>query len=165
MAYEFSNKDTYDLIPEGDYEVVLATAEIKRTNDGSRQYISCKYTIRNDVDGQTNGGRSVFDNIWGDKEKLDQFDNRKLQKLLLTQGTSGRYSFANDEELVQHINGLNMIIHISKKDADEYHGEAYNEVKYCSYKPSKAQPKTLGATKPAGVVSATYDITDDDLPF
>ena len=165
MAYQFSNTETYELIPEGDYEVVLATAEIKKTNDGSRQYISCKFTIRTDVEGQTNGGRSIFDNIWGDKEKTGQFDNRKLQKLLLSQGPNGRYSFDTDEELVQHINGLNMLVHISKKDADEYHDEAYNEIKYCSYKPSKAQPKTLGTAKPAGVVEPSYDFTESDLPF
>lgn len=165
MAYEFSNKDTYELIPEGDYEVVLATAEIKETNDKSRKYISCKFTIRTDVEGQTNGGRSIFDNIWEDKVKVGQFDNRKLQKLLLAQGLNGVYSFETDEELVQHINGLNMLIHINKKDADEYHDEAYNELKYCSYRPSKSQPKTLASAKPAGVVDADYSFTDSDLPF
>lgn len=164
MAIEFSNKDTYELIPEGDYEVVLASAEIKRTNDGTRQYISCKYTIRTDVE-QPSAGRNIFENIWGDREHPEQFDRKKLQKLLLSQGTNGRYSFEDDDDLVQYINGLNMLVHISKKDADEYHQEAYNEIKYCSYRVSKAQPKTLGTAQPAGVVSATYDITDDDLPF
>ena len=45
MAYNFSDKETYDLIPEGDYEVVLSTAEIRETNDKSKKFISCKYTI------------------------------------------------------------------------------------------------------------------------
>lgn len=165
MAIEFSNKDTYELIPDGDYEVVLATAEIKKTNDGSRQYIACKYVIRNDIE-QPCAGRNIFENIWGDREHPEQFDRRKLQKLLLSQGPNGRYSFADDDDLVQHINGLNMLVHINKKEADEYHEEAYNEIKYCSYKPSKAQPKTLGTT--TTVTSANvpgFDISDDDLPF
>ena len=165
MAYNFSDKETYDLIPEGDYEVVLSTAEIRETNDKSKKFISCKYTIRTDVD-QASAGRVIFENIWQDRNDPEDFDHKKLQKILLTQGPNGKYIFNNDIDLlIQHINGLNMIIHISKKDADEYHSEAYNEVKYCSHRPSKAQPKTLAGSTPTVSVSANYDFSGEDLPF
>lgn len=171
MAYEFSNKDEYELLPEGDYEVVLDTAEIKRTADGSKRYISCSFSIRTDVE-QPGKGRKVFDSIWQDKDNPEQFDHKKLQKLLLVQGPNGKYTFADEDEVVQFINGLNMIIHIEKREPDEYSSEARNQVKYLSYKPSKAQPKTLGA-KDEGVAYVKEVLGDnvnivedsDDLPF
>lgn len=170
MGYEFSNQETYDLIPEGDYEVVLETAEIKKTKDETKRYINCMFKIREDVE-QGSKGRVVFDTIWSDRENPNQFDKRKLHKILLTQGPNGKYSFADDDEIVQHINGLTMIVHVNKNGADQYHQEDYNEVKYCSYKPSKAQPKTIGfnptQTAP-GVVTAAgidFNVVDDDLPF
>lgn len=166
MAYEFSNKEEYELLPDGDYEVILDTAEIKKTNDGSKKYVSCAFLIRSDVE-QQGKGRRIFDNIWQDKEDQSKFDLRKLHKILLTQGPSGRYSFADDNEVVQFINGLNMIIHIEKRDADEYHEEAYNQIKYLSYKPSKSQPKTLSTTtQTVEVPSYTADVNDlPDIPF
>jgi hypothetical protein len=170
MAYEFSNKDEYELLAEGDYEVVLDTAEIKRTNDGSKRYIACSFLIRSDVE-QQGKGRKVFDNIWQDKENPEQFDHKKLQKLLLVQGPTGKYSFADEDEIVQFINGLNMIIHIEKRDADDYHEEGYNQVKYLSYKPSKAQPKTLGTDNGVAyakeILGPNVNIVEDDdsLPF
>lgn len=166
--YEFSNKEEYELIPEGDYEVILDSAEIKVPEGNGKRYINCKFLIRTDVE-QPQKGRVVFDKIFENKD-TNQFDHRKLQKMLLVQGPSGTYTFAGDEELVQFINGLLMNIHISKKEADEYHENPYNEVRYCSYKPSKAQPKSLSnptansaeALKNAGI---EFNLPSDELPF
>lgn len=166
--YEFSNKPEYDLIAEGDYETILESAEITSTPDGSKRYIALKFRIRADVE-QAYKGMSIRDTIWADKINPNQFDNKKLHKILLTQGPNGKYKFADEDEIVQHINGLTMLIHISKKDADQYHAEAYNEVKYLSYRPSKAQGQTLSPTQNSinalNSAGVEFNIDSDDLPF
>lgn len=165
--YEFSNKPTYDLIADGEYETILEKAEIKSTENGKR-YIELIFRIRSDVE-QAYKGMSIRDTIWTDKVNPNQFDNKKLHKILLTQGPEGRYKFADEDEIVQHINGLLMIIHISKKEADQYHDEDYNEVKYLSYKQSKSQPKSLSGfeagAKALNDAGIDFNIESDDLPF
>jgi hypothetical protein len=167
MSYEFSNKPEYSLITESDYEVILEKAEIKSTETGKR-YIEVYFRIRNDVE-QAFKGMRVRDTIWADKVNPNQFDNKKLHKILLTQGPEGRYKFADEDEIIQFINGLPMMIHVSQKEADEYHQEAYNEVKYLSYRPSKAQGQTLSPTQNSinalNNAGIEFNVSEDDLPF
>ena len=167
LNFEFQ-KSEYGLVNEGIYETNL-TVSLKTSKTG-KSYISLDWKIRDDVE-QGSKGRVVFDTIWSDKENPNQFDKRKLHKILLTQGPNGKYTFADDDEIVQHINGLTMMIHVNKNGADQYHQEDYNEVKYCSYKPSKAQPKTLGTNPVQNSMNALnnagidFDINSDKLPF
>ena len=140
--YNFSNKEEYELIAQGEYEVTLEKAELKTTKDGSKDFINCKFKIRSDIE-QPGKNKVVFDKIWRDKANPSQFDHRKLQKLLLVQGPSGVYNFSDDEHLIQFINGLNMRITVLVKDADDYNEDNYNEVKYLSYKPSNQKPQTI----------------------
>ena len=158
-GYEFSNEEKYELIKAGEYEVVLDTAEIKVSKDGSKRFISCLFKIREDVE-QVEQGRIIFDNIFEDKKNPGQFSLNKLQKLLLVQGKEGKYKFDDDDELVQFINGLYMRITIENKPSDEYHPDPYNQVKYCSYKPSNHLPKNLIKEEPKEFV-----VDEADLPF
>lgn len=38
-------ESSFDLIPAGNYNVVLDTAQIKETKDGTGEYINCKFVI------------------------------------------------------------------------------------------------------------------------
>lgn len=161
---KFDSKENYDLIDDNDYEVELK-ADIQTLPKSGRRVINCKFTIRKDVQ-QAFGGRSVFDNIWSDKSDNSKFDHIKIQKLLLTQDPEkGKFDFEDYEELVQFINGFLLRIHISKKEPDEYHTEAYNEVKYLSYAKSQAQPKVLGGINREESNTTAIEIDDDDFPF
>lgn len=164
--YNFSNEETYDLVKAGDYEVIL-TAEFKTPKNGGERYISCSFKIRDDVE-QEEKKRVVFDKIYKDKENPTQFDHRKLQKLLLTQGKDGVYTFSSDEALVQHINGMAMRITVEIEGANQWHDDQKNVVKYCSYKPSQAKPQELPSSN-GGVVetknTSNIDVNDEDLPF
>lgn len=161
MAYNFSNEEQVNLIETGKYEVTLH-AELTTTKDKTKEYINCRYTIRSDVE-QESKNRVVIENIWRDKNRPDCFDLTKLQKILLVQGKEGRYTFSNDIELIQFINGLNMRVTIEKKDIDQWHDKPYNAIKYLSYEPSLAKPQEITPT--AVETSNVSSIDDDDLPF
>lgn len=169
----YSNKPQYDLLEEAkDEEAILETAEIKELPTSGKRVINLKFKIRDDIE-QPNKGRVIFDTIWPDKKNPNDFDSRKINALLLVKGEDGKYDFEDYDELVQYINGFLLRISIEKKPADEYHEEPYNQVKYCSYKPTQAGMKSIPSgnsmatpTK-ASNDTVTLDVDDDDenLPF
>ena len=166
-GYEFSDKVEYSLIKEGDYEVVLDTAEVRTyKSDSSKRYLSLKFIIRQDVE-QPYGGKPIFETVFSDKENPSQFDHRKLQRLILTQKGKDTFQtkFANEDELIQYLNGLTMQIHINRKDADDYHDSEYNEVAYLSYKPSTVKLQTMGAQPKQAPKPEYINLVSDDLPF
>lgn len=163
--YEFEQKEEYSLIPNGEYEVILERAE-RRTANSGKEYINLTFRIRNDVNQQCQG-RTIFEAIFPDRERMGQFDHKKLGSIIRTQGASGKYSFADDDELIQYINGLAMRITIEIKEPDEYHTENYNQIKYRSYKPSNAGPKSLaaGVEEMKEKFGEVFDVSAEDLPF
>ena len=171
MPYgNFTNKPKFDLLESAkDQEVILQKAERKFTQSG-KKYLSLQFFIRDDVE-QPNSGRYIFENIWPDKNNPDEFDSRKLQALLLVQGEKGQYDFEDEDELIQLINGFTLRLTVEKKPADEYNDEDYNQVKYCSYKPSLLKPQSVDAEVNASELkqspsSAPINMEDDEsLPF
>ena len=164
MSYEFSNERTFELIPEGDYEVILESAEIKYSERTGTSWINCAFRIRDDVE-QDCKGRLIYDNIFADKKKVGHYNEAKLHGILLTQGKDGRYKFEDNDEIVQFINGMYMIIHIENKPADERNATPYNQVKFCSYKPTN-NPLQEGFGTPTLSQQYSGNIDDDsDLPF
>lgn len=167
-GYEFSDKAEYELLKEGDYEVILDTAEVKTyKSDSSKRYLSLKFIIRVDVE-QPHNGRTIYETVFSDKENPSQFDHRKLQRLILTQKGKDTFQtkFANEDELIQYLNGLTMRIHINRKEADDYHDSEYNEVGYLSYKPSDVKLQSVGQpTQQAKPKIEFVDMSDPDLPF
>ena len=109
--YKFSDKETYDLIKQGVYEVTLDEAIVRTfKNDATKEYLSLKFVIRQDVE-QPHGNRVIFESIFRDKAFPTKFDNRKLQKIILTQKGKDTFQteFANEDELIQYLNGLNFV--------------------------------------------------------
>ena len=165
--YEFDEKEEYSLIPTGEYEVILEKAEIKTAQSSGKPYINMKFRIRNDVE-QPQQGRVIFESIFLGKNS-NQFDTKKLGAIMnCAVGVwIAKYSFADDDEVVQYINGLAMRLTIELNGPDDYHTEDYNQVKYCSYKQTNVKAKTLGGVEE---MNAKFDgivevIDDSDLPF
>lgn len=147
-GFTFSDKDTYDLIPAGDYEVVLESCEKRQYGvNKDKNALSCRFRIREDVEQEAKK-RVVFDNIWEDKVNPLWYDLNKLGKIIRTQ-PNGKRDFTNVDECIQYINGLNMIVTIDKK-FDDYRNQEINEIRYLSYKPS---------------IAGSSDDEIDDLPF
>ena len=104
--YTFDENEEYELIKEGDYEVVLE-AEVKSSKkDSTVKYLNLTFRIRNDVE-QPHIGRLLFEPVFRDKENPGTFRKTRLRKIVLTQKGKENYqnTFANDDELIQYLNG------------------------------------------------------------
>ena len=164
MSYEFSNKREYELIPAGTYEVILDTVEIKVAKNSQKEYLSCTYRIRDDVE-QACAGRLLFESIFRDKTDPTVFNKRLIHNILLSQGEKGKYKFEDEEEIIQHINGLYMQVYIENNPADEFHNEPYNRIKFGSQKETKFPPQTIGSTSKIDQQYGLNVDDDEDLPF
>jgi hypothetical protein len=171
MALNFTGKNDskYELIEKGDYEVTLQCEWAKKKNDPSKLYINCKFKIREDVE-QSFPGRLVFDSIY-EQENTGDYNKTKINGLL---GAIPRakLDFEDYDELIQYLNGQNMVITIEVEKANQWHADDRNVVKYLSYRPSEV-PTPVAATTTATPVATASNLFDDgmtlvddgDLPF
>lgn len=145
------NKE-YELITDGDYEVTLE-AEWAKTKSGD-QYINCKFTIRKDVD-QKFGGRIIFDGIYKNKT-TGEYNSSKINGIL-NAIPAAKQDFEDYDDLIQYINGQNMIISIVTQEAQGDYS-AKSVVDYLSYRMSENIPQ--------GTKDTTSEEVDvDSLPF
>lgn len=145
------NKE-FEPIVDGDYEVTLE-AEWAKTKSTSEPYINCKFTIRKDVD-QKFGGRIIFDGIYKSKT-TGEYNASKINGILMAIPCA-KMDFNDYDELIQYINGQNMIISIKTQEAQGDY-PARNIVEFCSYRTTENLPKTEKPT--------LTEVTDEDLPF
>lgn len=163
MALNFSGKidSNYELIEKGDYEVTLQCEWAKKMSNPNELYINCKFKIREDVE-QSFGGRFVFDSIYKQKGTSD-YNKTKINGIL---GAIPRakLDFEDYDELIQYLNGQNMVITIEVERANEYHSTDKNVVKYLSYRPSEVLAPVQDENEPEGW-GDTMTMIDGDLPF
>lgn len=173
MSYSFNDKPMFELIKQGDYEVILS-AEKTLSKDKTSSYLNCFVTICDeDAEGnpQEFKGRNVYAKIFKDKENPTMFDLDTLQKIMLTQvGKEGaRFTFASDDDLIQYLNGLRLRIKVYENDVDEYHENRWNSINLKFAKKSLAKPRTLDDEeendKKLVETSKKVVIDDEDIPF
>lgn len=144
----FTGEQGFDLVEKGEYEVTL-TAEWKVTKQTNQKYINCIYTIRKDID-QKFQGRMIFDGIYKSQFTGD-FDTKRINGILSTI-PNARLDFEDYDELIQYINGINMVVTVDVKPADPSNPE------------SKAKNIiVLGSYKPTGNKHVLTEV--DELPF
>lgn len=143
------NKE-FEPIAEGDYEVTLE-AEWAKTKSTNEPYINCKFRIRKDVE-QKFGGRMVFDGIYKNPT-TGEYRAEKINAILMAIPCA-KMDFNDYDELIQYINGQNMIISIKTQAQGDY--PAKSVVGYRSYRTTEHLPKT---EKP------TLTEVSEDLPF
>ena len=112
-------------LPEGWYDVVVKTSDLKPTKDGSGQYISLRLT----VEGPTHAGRGIFTNLnitnsSPDAERIGRSQLRTILEL------SGIDEFSDTDQLI----GVRLSVKVAIKPArvDQITGKQYeadNEVK------------------------------------
>lgn len=183
--YDFSKSNSKyerqnDLPPDGDYEVVVEKAEVRKPqSEGGQQRISLQLRVRDDVE-QPFQNRVIFDNIWPDRENPEEWDGRKIYELIHTgqnvraDGTSDdpnvQTKFDDGEELIQYLNGLHYRVNVRHYVRKSTGDDAI----WIHYRPSQANGKTLnpktsasepkqtapGATK--GGDWSGLDLPDDD---
>lgn len=167
MSYTYEKVEN-ELLQEGDYEVEIADFAKKEVPTTRTEKISVSYRIRDDVE-QNGKNRYVFEDIWKEKENLQFFNRKRLNKLLGTQTIEDGHVFESIEDIGNFLKGAFLIVHVVK-EMDEYRGEEINRVAY--YKPTKqgAQsltpaPKKEAKTAKKESIVEDIDVVDDELPF
>lgn len=165
--YTYEKKSPSNLMPEGDYEVILERMD-KKTLSSGKEKISIMYRVRGDIEGQSYGNKCLFEDIWQEKENPQFFNRKRLNQLLGTQEFEDGTVFGNINEVIKSLVGSRLIIHV-KVDYDDYRDEDVNRVAY--YKSSKHKPQKLGdlggGEKPVSegfTVKRTFP-DDEDFPF
>lgn len=163
MALHFEGKveqAEFQLVDPGTYAVVMK-AEFKKTKGGD-DFINCSFQIMKEYNN-TWGGRLVFDGIYKEAN-TGEFHRKKIDAILSTI-KNPKTDFEDYDELVQYINGIEMLIDVDIQKADDNvpNSKDRNFVKYLSYKPlegvEKVEQKEAQATTQQDVVN------DDTLPF
>lgn len=133
------SNNSYEPLPEGWYPVVIQTAELKPTKDGTGQYISIKY-------GLTNSARTVYGNIniRNQSQKAEEIGRQNLGDIMRSIGLS---RVTDSDELI----GGHLMIKLIIKE-DEKYGRK-NEIKGYKAIEETAAPKPMIA-KPSAPAAA-----------
>ena len=136
----------FEVLPPGDYEVMIVNSEMRSTKSGNGKYLWLELAVQ---DGQYKE-RRIFDrlNLFNDNEKAAQIAHGTLGAITKA---VGKMKVKNSEEL--HHLPLIAVVKVRPAGPDKMGVErdAQNEVK--GYKPSKMSPPT------ATSASATAPVT------
>lgn len=118
VAEELPQSNNYDPVPEGWYNVVVHSAELKPTKDGSGQYINIRY----DITGPTHQGRVIYDiiNIKNKSSQAEEIGRQQLGNLMRSIGLA---KVDDTDELI----GGNIQIKVGIRQQEGY--EPTNNVK------------------------------------
>ena len=157
-SYTFTKEEnSYGLLAEGEYEVVIERVEEKVSTNGKKN-ISIMFRVRDDIE-QDGKNRVLFESIW--KEKDTDFYNRKrLNQLLGTQHFEDGKTFKDINDVLDNIKGAYLIA-VVKQVYNDYKQEDENGISY--YKTSNHLPKALSSQPVKN--TEKIEITDEDLPF
>lgn len=148
VAQPISN---YDPIPEGWYNAVINSAELKDTKAGTGKYLNIRY----DITGATNAGRAVFGmiTIQNHNIKAKEIGEQQLAELLRAIGLS---KVSDTDELLGH--PLSIKVGISQREGYE----ARNDVKGFKSLKGGMPPAPKTSSEPAkadGKAKAPWDNT------
>lgn len=168
--------------PEGDYEVIIDSAEI-RVTAGGKENINLVYVIRNDV-GQEYRNGLIFHSIWKKNEpnpddmSIGGFNYAQLMAVANAARLPDGKEYADLNEFLAELEGKPIKVHLYHND---YNGKTYEKVNRhmpTEFPSVKHKAKTSAApvapAKPAGysapfaqaapTVPATGG-SDDNYPF
>ena len=168
-----TNYETKSILPEGEYECIIAGAYLAATRGGT-EYFSVRFVIRNDV-AQKYQNKNIFHAIWRrkpekrtkDDDQVDGFSFKQIMNLAEAAGLPKGKSYHDLNELGADMKGKCVLVTI---EHDEYNGETQEKVKWTNrtrYPECHHVMKTKKDIQtPQPDPEASIDITaDDDLPF
>lgn len=169
------------LKPEGDYEVIISTAEVTRTNNG-KDKINLVYTIRNDVtQGYQNG--LIFHSIWKKKEpneddmSIGGYNFANLMAVANAAKLPDGKEYADLNALLAELVGKPIKVHLYH---DDYNDKYYEKIDIhfstdhpnVTHKPKAktsgtaySVPKSTQFAQPAPATVTAASEADDDYPF
>lgn len=129
-------------LPDGWYDVRIASAEVRQTKAGNGQYIAVRY----DVDGPTHAGRVVFGNlnVRNQNPKAEEIGRQQLGDIARALGIP---AVSDTDQIV----GGSLSIKLTTRKSEEYGDK--NEVKGFrarggSAPPSAAKPAAAPTSRP-----------------
>ncbi|MCQ2486105.1 MAG: DUF669 domain-containing protein [Clostridia bacterium] len=175
MAFTMDYSDVKEappLLPKGDYEVIIKTAEEKKTSSGKEQ-ISLNMVVRNDVD-QKYQNRGVFFNTFKRVEPTEQdkqvqgYSFKTIMRLAkMTDIPSGK-AYNNVSEMLADM--VNKCVRITV-DHREYNGKTYedvkyiNETKFAECKHVYKEKSDNNSAAPAAQMEPINDVSEEEIPF
>lgn len=157
------------LKPEGDYEVIITTAEVTRTSNG-KDKINLVYTIRNDV-AQSYQNGLIFHSIWKKKEpneddmSIGGYNFANLMAVANAAKLPDGKEYADLNALLAELVGKPLRVHLYH---DPYEGKVYEKVdKHAAttLTPVKHKEKGKPSTAAPAPAPAAASEADDDYPF
>ena len=133
VDYDKTKQKNYDLIPEGDYEVIIKNAEERTTRDG-RNYLNLWLVIRNDVE-QKYQNRIISHTLWKRKEPTSAdlqvqgygFDMIMILAKSAKLPNGKRYETISD--LCKDLKNHTLLVSV---EHDDYNGQVREKVIYIS---------------------------------
>ena len=132
-----------EVIPPGDYKVMIVASQMKDTKAGTGQYLELEMDV---LDGE-HQGRKIWDrlNLDNPNPKAVEISERTLSAICRATGV---WNCTDSEQL----HGRAMIASVKVKPPGDGNSEPQNEVK--GYKPSTGATQTATAQQPAQQTAA-----------
>ena len=149
------------LIEEGDYEVVVERAEERTAVSTGKDYITLMLKIRDDVE-QKFQNRTIFYSIFKDKDNPNQYNEKKINRLLdclPEDEIQDGQAFEEVQDFLNLVKGMYLIAHI-KVGFSEYKNADEN---YIAYIKTTKHPSNKLNNNQQVEISIIED--DKDLPF
>lgn len=123
FATNYSEVNSYDLIPEGNYEAMILTVQERTTKNGSVG-LNVRFVIRNDVE-QKYKNRSIFHTLWKRKnptaadEQVQGYSFNQVMQLAKAANLPSGKNYETLEELCADLIGKAMCITVKHDDYND----------------------------------------------
>lgn len=131
FSTDYTENNSYELIPEGEYEVIIRNAEERNANSGSL-FLSLSLVIRNDVQ-QACQNRYVFENIFKKKEptqadmQVQGYSFKRLMQIAQAATLPSGKAYETVQDLCKDL--IHKVVKITLYHRD-YDGKTNERVKY-----------------------------------
>ena len=131
FSTDYEDVNDFDLIPKGEYEVIITKIEERTTQKGATG-LNFTLVIRNDVE-QNCKNRCIFHTLWKRKEptkkdmQVQGYSFKQVMQLAKAVGLPSGKSYETVYNLCDELGGRVMRVTVGHK---EYNGRTNEEVKY-----------------------------------
>lgn len=180
FSTNYEDVQDFDLIPKGEYEVIITKIEEHTTQKGATG-LNFTLVIRNDVE-QKYQNRCIFHTLWKRKEptqadlSVNGYGFKQIMQLAKAVRLPSGKSYETVYSLCDELGGKIMRVTVGHR---EYNGRTYEEVRYmnetqfpeCKHTFKTAVTSDTVAERPAETfVSNGFDdyeeiLSDGDVPF
>lgn len=114
--FENVSADDYQLLPNGEYPVIIEKAEWKVSQNSGSEYLNVMFSVI----GESHNGRKIFNiyNLLHAKEQVKNIALSDLKKLLVAAGVD-EMNFNSKESLIEALLGLRVNLKVGQR-VDSY---------------------------------------------